>query len=305
MIKAIRSRLPLILLMIASFVVGGILLPRMQQPNAPAEQEIAPIAQADTPAPDTPEPADDDAEASPTPDESLNTPEPTPTPSNTLRPPPTLEPPTATPQPSLTPSITPTPELEIVVTVPGLQGLESPTPASTEGCVPREDWTLIYEVKFGDALAAIAAEYGTYASDLAAANCLDDPDLIVEGQKLRVPGEAHPERPLYDCTYQLLTPMDYAIDIDPNGSLTFSWIGPRAPRNLVRITRPDGSIVFERTVDRRQNMTISLPEDLPEGGEFLWEVYPLDLNFQQIDCLQSGPWHFAKDESAPITVPGG
>jgi LysM repeat protein len=45
-----------------------------------------------------------------------------------------------------------------------------------------------YEVQAGDTLAAIAARYGTTVERLARANRLADPNLIVIGQELRVPG---------------------------------------------------------------------------------------------------------------------
>jgi LysM repeat protein len=45
-----------------------------------------------------------------------------------------------------------------------------------------------YTVQAGDTLAAIAASYNLTVDQLAAANCLQDPDLIYEGQVLAVPG---------------------------------------------------------------------------------------------------------------------
>jgi LysM repeat protein len=217
----------------------------------------------------------------------------------TLLPPPTFEPPTDTPMPSDTPTITPTATFLIQVDIPGLRGAETATPSSTPGCEPRDDWQLIYEVKANDALARIADQYGVYTNDLAAANCLNDPDVIVVGQKLRVPGDAHPAEVIYDCSWELLTPIDNTFAVEGEGTLTFNWRGPRAPRNLIRIVKPDGSL-YERVIELRQNETIDL-EDIPEGGNYTWYVYPLDWNFVQIGCHEGGPWRFTKDDMPPPT----
>src|SRR5262245_53716277 len=74
------------------------------------------------------------------------------TPSNTLKPPPTFEPPTATVPASLTPSATATQTIDLSIQIPGLFGLDSPTPSVPEGCQPRKDWRLTYTVQRNDAL---------------------------------------------------------------------------------------------------------------------------------------------------------
>jgi LysM repeat protein len=218
----------------------------------------------------------------------------------TLLPPPTFEPATQTPPPSATPSITPTATFLISVDIPGLRGAETATPSSTPGCIKREDWQLTYEVQANDALARIAERYAVYTSDLAAANCLDDPDTIFVGQTLRVPGEAHPQQAQYDCGWELLIPVDNTFAVEGDGTLTFSWRGPRAPRNLIRIVKPDGSF-YERVIELRQNETIDLSE-IPAGGTYTWYVYPLDQNFAQIACPEGGPWHFTKSEMPTPTA---
>ncbi len=282
------SRLTAFILMIVAFAAGGLVLPRLQPNLAPA---VTPIAQAPTVRP---------SETFP-PTTLLPSITPLP-PTNTLRPPPTFEPPTLTPPPTFTLTITPTEGLVQFATIPGLQGLESPTPVTTPaGCTPRADWKLIYEVQPNDALATIAERYGTWANELAQGNCLSDANLIVVGQKLRVPGQAHPAVPQYDCTWTLLAPMNYAYNIDGDGQMTFSWIGPRSPRNLIRVYRSGdtSSVVWEETIDLRQNHTITLPNTITVGGEFMWYVYPLDLNFNQVDCLEGGPWYFHKSAALP------
>lgn len=222
------------------------------------------------------------------------TPLPTLTASRTLLPPPTFEPPTLTPLPSNTPTITPTATLRFSVDVPGINGLESPTPTSTAGCEVRKDWKLTYEVKAFDTLEQIANKYGTFTSDLAAGNCLTDANVITIGQVLHVPGDVQPATPGIECVpWEMLTPINHASNVDGNGQLTFNWRGPRAPRNLIRVFKPDGTL-WERTIDLRQNETINLAEELPAEGVYSWQVYPLDLNFVQISCKESPVWTFQK-----------
>ncbi len=234
-----------------------------------------------------------------TPNETIPpyTPLPSLTPSQTLKPPPTFEPPTATPLPTDIPTPTPTPTSDVSVSIPGLRGAESPTPSSTPGCEPREDWQLTYQVQRDDALATIAEKYNTTMFDLAAGNCLEDMNLIVVGQILRVPGDAPPAQSSVECTsYEVLTPINGAVTIPGDGNLTLNWRGPLALRNLIRIYRPDGS-VFERLIELRQNETINMSEELQQGGTYTWYVYPLDDNYQQINCPEGGPWFFTKEES--------
>lgn len=227
-------------------------------------------------------------------------PMPTLTPSRTLKPPPTFEPPTATFFPSPTPTITPTPTLNLDVSIPGLRGAETPTPSTTPGCEPRDDWQLTYTVQANDALARIAERYGTYASDLAAGNCLSDANVIRVGQVLKVPGDAQPYEPEVECVpFELLTPVNGTLAIEGEGTITFNWRGPRAPRNLIRIHRPDGT-TYEVVIELRQNEPIDLYENLWLGGTYTWYVYPLDSNFVQA-CPEGGPWTFTKEQSPTAT----
>jgi LysM repeat protein len=274
------ARLMSVVLMAAAFVLGGLLLPRFTATQLPATTAIVQVAPT----------------VSPTFPPTTLLPTITSLPTITLRPPPTFAPPTALLQPTNSPLPTVTATVNAIVAIPSIQGLETPTPTSTEGCEPRGDWGLIYEVQANDALATIAQRYDTWIDELVTGNCLIDPDLIVIGQQLRVPGEVHPTPLLYNCAWELLTPLDYAFNIDGQGMLTFSWIGPRSPRNLIRVYRRNdlSVIIWEETIDLRQNHTIDLSQTIPTDGEFMWYVYPLDLNFQQIDCIEGGPWHFQK-----------
>jgi|GEM_PF-824983 len=222
------------------------------------------------------------------------------TPSQTLKPPPTFEAPTATPFPSLTPTITATATLDVNVSIPGLRGAESPTPSTTPGCELREDWGLTYTVQANDALARIAERYGTYATTLAQGNCLSDANFITIGQVLHVPGESQPVDPEVECVpFELMTPANGTLAIEGEGTVSFNWRGPRAPRNLIRIHRPDGSI-YERVIELRQNESIDLYEHLWQAGTYTWYVYPLDSSFVQA-CPEGGPWTFMKEQSPTAT----
>jgi LysM repeat protein len=234
------------------------------------------------------------------------TPLPSLTPSQTLKPPPTFEPPTATPTPSPVPSLTPTTTTDVSVSIPGLRGAETPTPSTTPGCVPREDWKLTYTVQFDDTLSAIADRYGTWVEELVEGNCIKDKNLIVIGQVLRVPGETQPYVPEVECVpWQVLTPINGSVTVPADGTITFNWIGPAAPINLIRIYRPDGTI-HEIVIELRQNETVNLNQYLSQEGTYRWYVYPLGRDFRQIECLEGGPWTFYKPaSSAPTPTAGG
>jgi LysM repeat protein len=238
----------------------------------------------------------------PTPTETLppSTPLATLTPSNTLRPPPTFEPPTATAQASNTPTATATFNLQLVPTIEGIHGLETATPTSTPGCEPRDDWSLRYTIQANDALARIADLYNTSVEELAEGNCISDPNIIRAGQEIRVPGDVQPST-LQCGSYEVMTPIDYAYDIDPDGQLTFNWRAERADRWLIRVYRPNGQ-VWERTIDRRQNETVNARTEFPEAGTFVWYVIPLNMNFQQVCPTGGGPWTFTKGAASPTAV---
>lgn len=282
MAKTTRIALLLILVIL---LVGACNL----QSNIRQENSIEEVAQAATTRPPT---------------ETLPpyTPLATLTPSPTLRPPPTFEPPTPTRPPTLTPSITPTSTIDLSVSIPGLHGAETPTPTSTQGCTPRKDWKLRYTVQRGDALQKIADRYSTSVNELVQGNCLTDKNLITIGQELRVPGTSQPpSAPAYDCSWEVLTPLNNTFDVPGEGQLTFNWRGPRSARNLIRVIKPDGG-VYEQVFDLRQNDTINL-DDLPLGGQYTWYVFPLDENFAQIPCKEGGPWIFNKAAKPPTPTP--
>jgi LysM repeat protein len=215
------------------------------------------------------------------------------TPSRTLKPPPTFEPPTITVEPSLTPTITPTATIDLSVSIPGLNGAETATPASTAGCEARKDWKLTYTIQRDDALSRIADLYNTSVDELVKGNCLKDKNVIVIGQVLKVPGKAQPVIPEVQCIpFELQTPRNGTLAVEGGGSLSIVWHGPRSPYNLIRIMKPDGG-KFEVVVELRQNETINLTDDLPAAGTYTWYIIPLNSNFVQT-CPEGGPWIFTK-----------
>jgi hypothetical protein len=65
-----------------------------------------------------------------------------------------------------------------------------------------------------------------------------------------------------------------------------------------------GNEVWEDVVDLRQNYTLNVADALPAAaGIYTWKVFPLDLNFQQINCLEGGPWTFQKTQTLPTATP--
>jgi LysM repeat protein len=300
----IRKQLPTLLLFLIAMLLGAILM-RMSLSPVPNSQNIAPV--------DAPQ--SQISSETPAPTETIPpfTPLATLTPSRTLLPPPTFEPPTATVEATNTPTITPTSTIDISVSIPGLRGAETPTPSTTPGCTVRQDWKLTYEVQRDDALEKIANHYNTYVSELVTGNCLTDANVIVIGQILRVPGDVQPAIQIYDCSWEVLTPVNGTLAIEGSGTITFNWRGPTAPRNLIRVVPPEGSGqgIYEIVLELRQNETLDLLK-IPAAGTYTWYVYPLDANFVQVNCKEGGPWTFTKQLSPtltpttdPASLPGG
>lgn len=142
----------------------------------------------------------------------------------TLRPTQTLAP-TNTP---LIPSLTPT--RQQVGSNPGNQ----PRPV----CFPRNDWP-IYTVVRGDTLGSIARRVGSTTGELAAANCLTNPDLISNGQGLRVPRLPAPVITPPPGNAGIVTVFPYisysstGYMVAQGASLTLTW--PEARRDAARV----------------------------------------------------------------------
>jgi LysM repeat protein len=98
----------------------------------------------------------------------------TPGPSVTAAPSPSPTP-TSTPAPTQAPTVTPFPT---PTTAPTPSAGPTPTPAPTP---------LVYRVRRGDTLTAIANRYGVTIAALRKANGITDPNVIVVGQKLVIP----------------------------------------------------------------------------------------------------------------------
>jgi LysM repeat protein len=230
-----------------------------------------------------------------------STPLPSLTPTRTLLPPPTFEPPTLTPFPTntLLPTAVPTQNQSSVLE--GVHGLETPSPSPTIACRRRDDWGGRYTVQPGDILFNLAHRFNTTVQEIAEANCLRNITIISVGLELVVPGSVGGSG--IECVaWEVLTPMNATLSVAGSGTITFNWRGPRSPRNLIRIHKPDGG-VYERVIELRQNETIDLA-DLPLGGTYTWYVYPLDSNFRQIECLEGGPWTFTKAAQPRTPTPG-
>lgn len=175
----------------------------------------------------------------------------------------------------------------------------------------REDWRLTYTVKFDDSLARIAQLYGTFISDLAAGNCLTNPDVITIGQVLHVPGDAPPFQTAIECVpWELLIPVNGTITISGDGQLTFNWRGPLAPRNVLRIYRANAQGVpqtaenaplIEIMIEQRQNETIDLSR-IPEAGTYAWRIFPLTWEYQPTGCEASPTSQFTKAAAPPPTA---
>ena len=59
-----------------------------------------------------------------------------------------------------------------------------------EGVAPKKASIIIYIVQSGDTLWKIAKKYSTTVAELVTMNNIDNPDVIIEGEKLIIPGRA-------------------------------------------------------------------------------------------------------------------
>jgi LysM repeat protein len=82
--------------------------------------------------------------------------------------------------------IVPTATSTAVSTLPATQ---------TTACTPRADWQFRYVIQRGDNLSIIAQRLNMRTADLHAGNGIDNPNLLVAAQTLRVPREVPPPPP--------------------------------------------------------------------------------------------------------------
>ncbi len=100
--------------------------------------------------------------------------------------------PTLAPSTTATPTNTPSPTQTATITPPPLPtATVTPMPTvlpATSGCEPSPpaDW-ISYAIRSGDTLSTLAAQTGITLAQLMTVNCLDDPGLIVIGQRLFLP----------------------------------------------------------------------------------------------------------------------
>jgi LysM repeat protein len=90
-----------------------------------------------------------------------------------------------------------TPALTATATLESTSIISAPTRVATTvaDCTPRADWTFTYTVIAGDNLGSIARRASSSIAEIAAGNCLANPNNIVVGQVLRVPSAVATEVP--------------------------------------------------------------------------------------------------------------
>ncbi|MCA9984678.1 MAG: LysM peptidoglycan-binding domain-containing protein, partial [Anaerolineales bacterium] len=101
---------------------------------------------------------------------------------------------TATAEPTVTPTEAATAEPTVTnepATEPTVAATAATTVAQAPDCQPPADW-IEYNVVFGDTLAELARRTGSSVAALSEANCLDNPNRITVGLKLRVPRQPDP-----------------------------------------------------------------------------------------------------------------
>lgn len=100
------------------------------------------------------------------------------------------------PTPTTTPTYSPT-SLGIIPTNTPVGILPTPTAVPPTAVPPAQPETTLYSVQAGDTLNRIAARYGTTAAAIAQLNGILNPNLILVGQQLQLPGtvQVTPEPP--------------------------------------------------------------------------------------------------------------
>ncbi len=201
------------------------------------------------------------------------------------------------------------PTATAVVLVPTLRPIETdtprptntPLPTATTGttpCVLRADWAIFYTVVAGDTLGSIAARTNSTTGQLAAANCLTNPNNIVVGQQLRVPRV--PSAPLPPTATRTptptlspspITPLPYPEPIGRVGfssylsgdagfyylvrgqSVILSW--DEAPANLYHAT-------FYLVAPGQTSTTLIAEDANPADGVLASWTVPAGLNGHQV-----------------------
>ncbi len=90
-------------------------------------------------------------------------------------------------------------------------------------CLVRTDW-FVYVVQPGDTLFRVASRVGSSINELALANCLDNTNLIMVGQQLRVPRQPAPPPTANLTNLRILTPLLNAT-VDTSARLNVAGTG--------------------------------------------------------------------------------
>jgi len=130
------------------------------------------------------------------------------------------------PEPAEAAAIIPTPPADAVVADPPASEEQTPTAEAkplqeeeTEGAAPAVE----YVVREGDTLSAIAAAHGLTADELASANGLENPDVVLVGQVLRIPASAvavPTPTPAAETAQPVVEPADLAAQLAGAGRAT-------------------------------------------------------------------------------------
>jgi LysM repeat protein len=161
------------------------------------------------------------------------------------------------------------------------------TPAGSSGgnitCTPRADWPTMYVVVSGDTLASIARRANSTVNELAAGNCLSNPNAINAGQQLRLPRPpqaAPPPTATFPPTNQPVGGVSVSASISGDAgfmqllrgeTVTLMWTDP--PAGLWRasfVLALGGSV-----------QTIAEDTNPADGISVSWAV-PAGLNGQQL-----------------------
>ncbi|MEM7131953.1 MAG: LysM peptidoglycan-binding domain-containing protein [Chloroflexota bacterium] len=171
------------------------------------------------------------------------------------------------------PTLTPTSEPEVPNNQPEIVIESTPTLTSTPLCVASPDAGWVeYRVLSGDTLGAIAANRGTTASNVAARNCISNPNSIVLGIDIYVPPE------LVAIVQPTHTNPPTSIPLNPTARPTSSLPAMSQPAGsqptvaLPALTQPAVS-PSATTLQATQTPTI----DLPTPATILPTLEPTDL----------------------------
>jgi LysM repeat protein len=153
-----------------------------------------------------------------------------------------------------------------------IPGYMSPKPAPKPVTEPRPRPTgiearFVYPVASGDTLNAIAKRYGLTVRELIEANDISDPNLLQVGQKLVIPGVAHPPGPSPDPGTGAAPATGIAPGFQPIGSM-------EAVRAIYLSYFAAGHAEFRQRVFELLETTELNAVVIDAKGDFGWITYP-------------------------------